>query len=195
MRLLKLLFLLPIFANAQEAEVVFSMPEYQKLYRGWPHKVNFGTIDGTTEYDVIAEGGAVNSNENGYTLTPQNDKLKVIFLKKGIKDTINVIDYNVIDLPSPELYFGHAGNNQFADKYCNRLFVKYGDGGPLPVKFSVLNWEMEFKGKVVKGSGNKLDSYASELLSAANPGSKVTFIVTYKGPDGVSKSISSSVNF
>jgi hypothetical protein len=57
MKFLTFFFLLPIIVSAQQAEVVLSLPECNRLYRFYPNNLAFGSIEGNLEYDIVVEGG------------------------------------------------------------------------------------------------------------------------------------------
>ena len=49
----------------------------------------------------------------------------------------------------------------------------------LKVNFSVLKWELKFKGKTVNGSGGNLSPEASKLISSAKLGDACKIDITY----------------
>lgn len=59
MKKLLFLFLLPICVAAQQTDVVFSLPECNRIYKFYPNNVAFGSIEGNLEYDIVVEGGTL----------------------------------------------------------------------------------------------------------------------------------------
>jgi hypothetical protein len=180
MRLLKLLFLLPIFANAQEAEVVLSLPEYKILYNFYAYNVAFGSIEGNLEYDIVVEGGTLEDNR---VLTIDSSEVKLIFLKKNTNDTINIVSYLAYPLPEPNIYLGGKSDGESVNKAVTSIQVKYGPEITLVgVNFPVSGWTLISNGREVSGAGSELNTAACELMKESS-GKYVTLVVSYKKPD------------
>ncbi len=195
MRLLKLLFLLPIFANAQEVEIPAFFPDYNYnvLYRGYANRVYFGSVNGTTDYNVAVEGGTLQKMAEYSILTPTDNDLNLIFIDNKSGDTLKILNYICKALPPVSGYFGNATNGETADRDATEFTVGYGPDVFLKYDFKVTQWTMAYKGKEYRGAGNKLSGDAQDALKAAKEGDKVIFEIRYSSPDGLTRSISMSL--
>ena len=195
MRLLKLLFLLPIFANAQEVEIPAFFPDYNYnvLYRGYANRVYFGSVNGTTDYNVTVEGGTLQKMAEYSILTPTMKELHLIFIDNKSGDTLKNLSYICKPLPDLRIYFGNTTSGETADRNATEFSVGYGPDVFLKYDFKVTQWTMEYNGRSYNGSGNKLSGDAQDALKAAKEGDKVIFEIRYSSPDGLTRSISISL--
>jgi hypothetical protein len=128
---------------------------------------------------------------NEYVIKPGKDrktKLQVL-LEDG--DSISVakqIEYRVMHLPNPELFWGSAGNGKIGAKSARLLRAKYRPEIPLRASFVIVKWELTVNGETASGTGGNL-SPAGPLINAATSGDFVIIQATVRGPDGIARKI------
>jgi hypothetical protein len=166
-----------------------SLPEMNVLYRGYPNKVT-GAASGYPDYKLVgASNVTLNKIGAEYVATPGAGNSATISLQgvsaEGKSANLGSFDFRVRPLPPAQVYFGAATNGGKGSKNETNLAARYDNSVTLDVKFSVVSWEMEFMGRSVSGQGSTLSSDATNLLKQAKPNQNVTFMVKYKGPDGI----------
>jgi gliding motility-associated protein GldM len=166
-----------------------SLPEMNVLYRGYPNKVT-GAASGYPDYKLIgASNVTLTRSGQEYIATPGAGTSASISLQgvsaDGRSANLGSFNFRVRPLPPAQVYFGAATNGGKGSKNETNLAARYDNSVTLDVKFSVVSWEMEFMGRSVEGQGSTLTSAATSLLKQSKPNQNVTFMVKYKGPDGI----------
>jgi hypothetical protein len=163
-----------------------SLLDMNVLFIGWNNRVQ-GVASGFDKVSLNGVGCSVTPSGGEWIAKPTVGAGKTCKItirgtssvtKKGAD--LGFMECRVKPLPPAQVYFGKTANNGTGSKYETNLSASLGPDGLLPVKFSVLSWEMEFKGRTVKGSGSKLDATAQNLLKQAGPGTSAYFTVQYK---------------
>lgn len=168
-----------------------SLPEMNVLYRGHQNKVT-GAASGYPEYKLVGTNN-VTLNKVGaeYIATPGSGNTATISIQgvspDGKPANLGSFEFRVRPLPPAQVYFGAATNGGRGSKNETNLAARYDNSITLDVKFSVVSWEMEFKGRTAQGQGSTISKEASDLLKQAKPNDNVTFMVKYRGPDGILK--------
>ncbi len=170
-----------------------SLPELRVLYIGYENKIE-GVASG---YDqTVLSGQGVNLTKTGQTWVGRVSGGKTAKITVSGKSSVTnktvslgTIEFRVMRLPDPEIYWGAAKNGDKGSKAESRLFVKYAPEIPLNAKWTMINWECQVPGAVgapPKGSGNDISS-ALGLIKQVKPGNNVSFICTVVGPDGIQR--------
>lgn len=179
---------------------VVALPEMRVLYRGYDNIVE-GTASGFPADRVTLSGSgcSISKKGNQYVAKVGSGTREATISVNGRKEdggSVNLgsFKFQVKALPAPTLYLGGivtgASPGLSSVKAQGRLSCRYDASVPLTnVKFSIVTGTvmvegLQRKGKVTSGGG--LDSNAKKIL-AQSKGKQVTIIVTYRGPDGVSK--------
>lgn len=168
-----------------------SLPEMNVLYRGHQNKVT-GAASGYPDYKLVGTNN-VTLNKVGaeYIATPGSGNTATISIQgvspDGKPANLGSFEFRVRPLPPAQVYFGAATNGGRGSKNETNLAARYDNSITLDVKFSVVSWEMEFKGRTAQGQGSTISKEASDLLKQAKPNDNVTFMVKYRGPDGILK--------
>jgi hypothetical protein len=152
-----------------------------------------GTINGDTNYRIVVEGGTFEKETSGNVIiTPWKDPLKVIFLDANMQDTINTVQFDVEDLPPPNVYLGGKKDGESINKNVSSIHVKYGPEYPfVGLSFEVSGWTLIASGREVSGAGTELHSEACALLKSSS-GQYVTLVVTFRKPDKVVTKLSAT---
>ena len=148
-------------------------------------------------YDqTVLSGQGVNLTKTGQTWVGRVSGGKTAKITVSGKSSVTnktvslgTIEFRVMRLPDPEIYWGAAKNGDKGSKAESRLFVKYAPEIPLNAKWTMINWECQVPGAVgapPKGSGNDISS-ALGLIKQVKPGNNVSFICTVVGPDGIQR--------
>jgi hypothetical protein len=158
------------------------------LYKGYPNKV-VGAASGYPDYKLVGTNNVTLSRSGAqYIASPGQGNTATISLQgvspDGKSANLGSFEFRVRPLPPAQIYFGAATNGTKGSKHERTLAARYDNSVTLDVKFSVVSWEMEFKGRAAQGSGGTLNAQATALISQAKPGDNVSFLVRYKGPDG-----------
>ncbi len=179
---------------------VVALPEMRVLYRGYDNIVE-GTASGFPADRVTLSGSgcSISKKGNQYVAKVGAGVREATISVNGKKDgggSVNLgsFKFKVKALPPPTLYLGGITNGQSPGlssvKAQGRLSCRYDDSVPLTnVAFSIVNGTVTVDGVMRKGkvtSGGGLDSDAKKIL-AQSRGKQVTIIVTYRGPDAISK--------
>ncbi len=170
-----------------------SLPELRVLYIGYENKIE-GVASG---YDqTVLSGQGVNLTKSGQMWIGRVSGGKTAKITVSGKSSVTnktvslgTIEFRVMRLPDPEIYWGAAKNGDKGSKAEPRLFVKYAPEIPLNAKWTMVNWECQVPGAVgapPKGSGNDISS-ALGLIKQVKAGNNVSFICTVVGPDGVQR--------
>ena len=99
------------------------------------------------------------------------------------------VEYRVLNLPDPTLYWGATKAGGRIPVGDTRIFMKYGPSIPLDARFTIERWEMSAGTQPVGGTGNNV-SPATGLIRAMRPGMKVAVTCWVRGPDGILRTVS-----
>jgi gliding motility-associated protein GldM len=174
------------------------LPELNVLYRGYENKVN-ATASGFPSTSLSASGATLSPTSDGmYIARPSSGRTAKLTVSGKTADgrtvALKTVEYRVLTLPKPTMYWGSAEDGGIGSKYEENLFAKYGNDVPLNAQFKILSWEMSVDGAMrsIKGPKNKLTAEALRLLKAAPRGSRVFYSLKAKGPDNIVRNISGS---
>lgn len=167
-----------------------SLPEMNVLYRGYENKV-IGVASGYDQTVLTGSNVSLTKSGDGYIGKPGSGKtcsITVSGKSTATNKTVQLakVDFRVMNLPPPSLYFGAVPDGNTASKAETRLFAKYGPEIPLKANFVVLKWELSVSGapRPAKGTGNSIAGEGTSLLKQAKSGSTISFMTEVKGPDG-----------
>jgi gliding motility-associated protein GldM len=175
------------------------LPELNVLYRGYNNKVN-ATASGFPNTSLTGSGASLTPTSDGmyYARPTGNGRTANLTVSGRTADgrtvALKTVQYRVLNLPKPTMYWGSVEDGGTASKREKHLFTKYGADVPLNAKFTIASWEMTISGAVgsVKGPGNKLNDKASRMLDAAPSGTRVFYLLKVMGPDGIRRNITGS---
>ncbi|PHR30908.1 MAG: hypothetical protein COA38_09270 [Fluviicola sp.] len=172
------------------------LPELNVLYRGYDNKVN-ATASGFPTTSISGSGASLSPTSDGMYIAKPTGSGRTASLTvsgrtaDGRTVALKTVQYRVLTLPKPTMFWGSAEDGSRASRREKNLFTKYGNDVPLNAKFIIKSWEMSVQGAVSakKGTGHKLSADALNLLLAARPGSIVSYFLKVKGPDGVIRNV------
>jgi len=175
------------------------LPELNVLYRGYNNKVN-ATASGFPNTSLSGSGASLTPTSDGmyYARPTGSGRTASLTVSGRTADgrtvALKTVQYRVMNLPKPTMYWGAAADGEQANPREKNLFAKYGGNVPLDAKFQILSWEMSVAGAIrpAKGSGHKLNPQAQALIGAAPSGSRVFYSLKVKGPDNIIRNISGS---
>lgn len=170
------------------------LPELNVLYRGYANKVN-ATASGFPNTILTGEGVSLTRSGDFHIATPTGTGRTAFLTVSGKSSSgrtvaLKRVQYRVLTLPNPTMYWGGAKDGERASKRELHIFAKYGNDIPLLADFKVLSWELSVQGaaRSVKGTGNNI-SAAKALLNAAPSGKTVTYVIWVLDPAGVRRKI------
>ncbi|MCJ8292187.1 MAG: hypothetical protein HRT58_20085 [Crocinitomicaceae bacterium] len=172
------------------------LPELNVLYRGYDNKVN-ATASGFPTTSITGSGASLSPTSDGMYIAKPTGSGRTASLTvsgrtaDGRTVALKTVQYRVLTLPKPTMFWGSAEDGNRASRRERNLFTKYGNDVPLNAKFIIKSWEMSVQGAVSakKGTGHKLSTDALNLLLAARSGSIVSYLLKVKGPDGVIRNV------
>ena len=171
------------------------LPELNVLYRGYGNRVN-ATASGFEETGLQASGATMRRNGGEYIVTPTGNgrtaHLTVVGrTADGRSVPLKRVEYRVLNLPDPAIFWGAVKDGGRIPSGELRLFPKYGPEIPLQATFTMLSWEMDAGGRSVQGTGNNLSS-GSQFIRAMPTGTRVSLLCRVRDPGGVIRRISAS---
>lgn len=146
-------------------EVGIEHPELNVLYRGYDNKLLLVFSDSTEldESDVVVTGANCSiskANKPGvYIIKPGSGFKSTITLQKKVNDAlvdIYSIEYRVLNLPDPVLFWGASKSGMKASRTSRALFAKYPPEIPLEAAFKVTNWTLAVNTEKVTGKGTSI---------------------------------------
>ena len=177
---------------------VVSLPEMNVLYKGYNNVVT-GTASGFPSDKVSLSGSncSVSKSGDGYIAKVSSGKTAYITVS-GQKDdgssvSLGKFEFRVRNLPPPSIYLGGLADGSSVSKASlkaqSKIFAKYGPEVPLKAVFTVKSWTLNVTGapREVKGTGSVLTSKAKSLIKGVQKGGTVSFMVSVKGPDGITR--------
>lgn len=175
------------------------LPELNVLYRGYENKVN-ATASGFPSTALSGSGAALTPTSDGmYIAKPSSGRTASLTVSGRTADgrtvALKTVQYRVLNLPKPTMYWGAAADGERANPSEINLFTKYGDDVPLNAKFRIIKWEMTIGGAIgtAKGPGSQLNTEARNMIRAARGGnSRVFYSLQVIGPDNIQRNISGS---
>ncbi|NVK66141.1 MAG: hypothetical protein HWE22_16240 [Flavobacteriales bacterium] len=174
------------------------LPELNVLYRGYENRVN-ATASGFPSTALSGSGATLSPSSDGmYIARPSGGRTASLTVSGRTADgrtvALKTVQYRVLNLPKPTMYWGAAADGEKANKREKNLFAKYGNDVPLNAKFTVEKWVVTVAGaaRSQKGRGQKLSEQAQAMIEAAPSGSRVFYSLQIKGPDGILRNLSGS---
>lgn len=174
------------------------LPELNVLYRGYENRVN-ATASGFPTTTLTGSGATLSPSSDGsYIARPSGGRTASLTVSGRTADgrtvALKTVQYRVLTLPKPTMYWGAAADGERANKREKHLFAKYGSEVPLNAKFTIESWEVTVAGaaRSQKGTGPQLSSNAQNMINAAPSGSRVFYSLKIKGPDGILRNLSGS---
>jgi hypothetical protein len=164
-------------------QVVVSFPDIQVLYRSYPNKIIVGSNGVSSDIVLKSETAQLTKEGNEWIAYIESGKSAII---GAYANDILLQEYTYMlrPLPDPSIYFGNATDGEIADRNATELSVGYGPDIYLSPDFTVSSWTIVSGGKEIAGSGSVLNSAAQEhIKNSKEP--YITFIVTFKNPNGV----------
>jgi len=180
-------------------EVGIEHPELNVLYRGYDNKLLLVFSDSTAldVNDVVVSGTNCTiskaSKPGVYIVKPGTGFKSAITLQKKVNDAlvdIYSIEYRVLNLPDPVLFWGASKSGVKASKISRLLLAKYTPEIPLQAHFKVEKWTLSSPAGTVSGEGGNLSAAASVLQATNN--CLVSIQAVVKGPDGISRLVGGS---
>ncbi|MDG1658653.1 MAG: GldM family protein [Crocinitomicaceae bacterium] len=170
------------------------LPELNVLYRGYSNRVN-ATASGFQHTVLTGTGVSLTRSGDFHIVKPQGTS-RTAFLTVSGKTSggrtvaLKRVEYRVLNLPNPTMYWGSVKNGGRAAKSENYIFAKYGNDIPLRANFSIQSWEITVQGAMgsKKGTGNNIQS-ARALLSATPSGRAVSFTIWVLDPSNIRRKI------
>lgn len=194
--ILFLLLIISFNALSQKPTVAVESIENNVLYRNYQTSV-IVAVSGTKRNKIEILGSdnieiKATDRQNHYILKPSGrDKtasIYVVAIKKGHRDTLRTIQYRLLDLPDPTLFWGGAQDNEKANCKEPALFAKYLAGYTLNATFNVQDWKLKIGADTISGTGSNI-SRAHELFKKINEDTEVIITTTIIGPDGLKRKI------
>jgi len=173
------------------------LPELNVLYRGYANKV-IPTASGYPTTVLNVTNASMSKSGDGYIVKPGkgNKAFLTVSGKDADGNTVKLkrVEYRVVNLPDPTLYWGSAKSGKKAAKSSRILFAKYPPEIPLKAEFKIVKWTCfapGLKGAPPTGAGGSLSS-AGPLINAVKAGTGLSFNATVRGPDGIARQIGGS---
>ncbi len=169
------------------------LPELNVLYRGYQNKVR-ATASGFEKTELTASGASITRNGEEYRVVPSGSgrtaHLSVIGKSSdGRSVTLKRMEFRVMNLPDPTLYWGASKSGGQVPAGDLKLFAKLGPEIPLDAKFQVLSWEVSCGDRPVTGTGNNMAA-ASGLIKAVPSGRDISVTTWVLDPSGTRRRIS-----
>ena len=170
------------------------LPELNVLYRGYENHVN-ATASGYEKTELLASGASLARSGDGFIVRPTGSgrTAQLTVLGKsgdGRSIPLKKVDYRVLNLPDPTLYWGAVKNGGSIPPGDYRLFMKYGPEIPLQAQFTIVKWEISAGQAPVSGTGNNIAS-ATALIKAIPKGTNVKVTCWVRDPANVTRVINS----
>ncbi len=169
------------------------MPQFNILYRGYDNQVN-ATASGYATTVLTPSNATATRSGEGYIVRPGSGRSATLTVSGRTADGRTVqlkkVQYKVVSLPNPELYWGSARNGGGISS-SRLLQAKFPPEIPLNATYTVLSWSIsasKMRTPPIKGLGSNF-SAANALISAATPGTQISFLVKVKGPDGIVRNV------
>jgi hypothetical protein len=190
--------------------VVLEVNNVRTLYFGYNNRLEFGTTDGRP-FELIAEHAILELDSTrgekqtiSYFLKPtQNQNVRVFMVDPSSRKAFDTITFNVERIPDPEIFWGTSRNGEKGFVTANRLFVRYPPENSLLLMASwkIVSWECSISGisgKPISGVGQDVSSALAKIREAKSnqlngtwTETKISFICTIVGPDGIQRKLSS----
>jgi hypothetical protein len=191
-----LALILVSYSEAQSSNYVFGNKQTNILYRGYKNKLKIAFDKSCSNCKIHGENLSLSKESDFWIAKPGSGRsAQLVFTDSLQNDTIKVIDYKVLNLPAPDLYFGATKSGGKASKYETRVFCKYPSEIPLNAQFIVRSIDFySDSGRTISSQGNELTEEMQNELRALPPGSEFSIICRIVGPDGVVRIIGANYN-
>lgn len=175
--------------QSTEPKGAIEQPETNILFRGYPNKIlpsvtnNNGLL--ITLVGTNCSISRLDSSDY-FIIKPGKKKEATITLNLILNDSlipIKSIQYRVVNLPAPSLYWGKTKSGKKAISSSRTIEVKYNDGIALNPNFTIIKWAIYHNGESISGVGHDLSS-ANSFLQNLESGKGLSINATFKGPDG-----------
>ena len=189
-----LIFVILCFISCESVgQIVISQPEMLYFFKGYSNKLEATSQNGVKEIDLVSPDFTFTKDEKGiYNAVATSDigPAKIYMIDHKKRDTIDVFDVEIQQLPDPTLFLGAMESGEKVNKIENRLFAKYGPEVPLNVNFSILKGEVTLEsGEKFFFTGNTLTNECQQALLKQKDNSKIIATIDVKGPDGIIRQI------
>ena len=101
---------------------------------------------------------------------------------------IRTVEYRVMNLPDPELYFGRAKSGQKGKLGARTIEAKF-PYDILEAEFEIRSWSISHGGDLYVGKGSDLSS-ADKLFKNIKESTGISINAVVRGPDGISRQLS-----
>lgn len=194
------LFSLVICMNtfSQSPQAAIESGEVHFLFRGFENKVwpVVSNSDGRT-IALTGENVSITKAEKDdyFVVKPTGNvkevTLNVVLMDGSKVDLIKSLNYQVMNLPDPDLYLGRVKNGGSVDLSSFQVNLKYPVFTPLRNDFQILSWEAQLPGNTILGHGNNL-SEAKKSLENLPDGAAFTILAKIQCSDGIARLKSAS---
>lgn len=170
------------------------LPELNVLYRGYNNIVN-ATASGFEQTVLNGSGASIARSGQNYIVKPSGSSrtatLSVVGRSSnGRSVVLKTLQFRVLNLPDPTLYWGAQKSGGRIPNGDFRIFAKYGPEIPLNAPFRVLEWTATVPGAVEqKGSGNDLSSIRN-FIRAVPAGKEISLSVWVLDPAQMRRKVS-----
>lgn len=175
------------------------LPQLNVLYRGYDNVVN-ATASGFPKTMLSGSGASLTPASNGmYHARPTGSGRTASLTVSGQtadgkKVALKTVQYRVMNLPKPTMYWGAVEDGNPGNKGEKNIFTKYGNDIPLEAKFKIKSWVVSVQGAKgqVEGIGGKLSEKALAMFRAVGSGKRVNFNLKVLGPDNRTRRVNAS---
>ena len=177
-----------------------SLPLMTVLYENYPNLIQ-GLASGYDQTDMKPGPGLIltkGPTVNQWYGTPASKVKSVtvdLYGKSSVTNKtvkLGTFPFRVKQLPKATVHFQNLANGETVSKSSTQISAKYTPDIDLQVKFTVVKWDLKFKGKTESGSGSTLTPAASKLISQAKLGDACKLDVTYTDGKSPAKTIGGS---
>ena len=156
--------------SAQEPVGAIELPEMNILFRGYPNKVIPAVTNNDGRTLVLTAFNArvtKEENEDFFIVKPEQGRRAILSIslrgEDGKTELIKKVEYRVLNLPDPELYWGAIKNGGIGNIESKNLFVKHPPLFPLEIPQKIISWEMSCGNDTISGVSSNI-STAEEFL-------------------------------
>lgn len=194
--LFSLVLCMNTFSQSPQASI--ESGEVHFLFRGFENKVwpAISNNEGRT-IGLTGENVSIQKAEKGdyFVVKPTGNvkevTLNIVLIDGSQVDVIKSLNYQVMNLPDPDLYLGRVKNGGSVDLSSFEVNLKYPVFTPLRNDFQILSWEAQLPGNTILGHGNNL-SEAKKSLEKLPDGSTFTILARIQCSDGIARLKSAS---
>lgn len=184
---------------SQIHDAALEMFEHNVLYRGYLNRIH-AVVSNTEGKEVVLTSKELQISKDDsttFTVKPiernKSATINISLTSNGDTSFVRSVNYRIMNLPTPILYWGPNKDGTHASIKEKKLFVKYPPEITLNAVFSILTWEISidssFNALPIMGRGSNI-SEANSLLKKVNHSSIVSVVITYVGPDEIRRKLS-----